>query len=251
VNNQQAKDRLMLYRRGHAEEEEPDIREALAAAKQDPELGRWFEEHCAVQEALRAKFRQIPVPEGLKEQILSERKAHTTPGFPRRALPLAATVAALLLLAGVAGLYLRPVEDLSYSGFRQRMAKYALRDYPRMDLTTSDPGQIRRFLVQKGHGDYVLPASLESRAASTGCALLRWQNKPVTMICFNSGGGAAAGEPDLFLFIVARSGVPNAPQPGPPQFSQINRLAAASWSAGDNTYVLETLGEEALLRKFL
>jgi hypothetical protein len=57
-----AKQILMLYRPGTADEHDPDMAEALALLKHDPELVRWFAEHAALQEALRAKFRQLPLP---------------------------------------------------------------------------------------------------------------------------------------------------------------------------------------------
>ena len=66
MNRDEAKNFLLLYRPGTADADDPQIAGALALAKRDPELARWLEEHCARQEALRAKFREITVPEGLK-----------------------------------------------------------------------------------------------------------------------------------------------------------------------------------------
>ena len=83
MNRDEAKTILLLYRPGTADADDPQIAEALALAKQDPELARWLEEHCARQEALRAKFRQITVPAGLKEQIISEQAARSKPAFRR------------------------------------------------------------------------------------------------------------------------------------------------------------------------
>ncbi len=36
--------------------------EALVLARQDPELARWFAEHCALYEQVRDKLKKIPVP---------------------------------------------------------------------------------------------------------------------------------------------------------------------------------------------
>jgi hypothetical protein len=93
VNVNEAKNILLLYRPGTADAEDPQIAAALALAKRDPELARWLEEHCARQEALRAKFRQITVPAGLKEQIISEQAAQEGNNPPRKivAVALAAT----------------------------------------------------------------------------------------------------------------------------------------------------------------
>lgn len=250
MNKEQAKEILILYRPRTADPQDPEMAEALALTRSDPELARWFEHHCALQAALQAKFRQIPVPEGLKEQILSERKARMATWLRRPMVRLALALATILLFTGVAVFWLQPREDTTFSGFRHRIAQTVLRQYPKMDLVTNDLGQIRQFLAQKGRGDYVLPQGL-NRTASTGCALLTWQGRPVTMICFNSGKTANPAAPDLFLFVVARPDVPNAPAPGVAQFAQTGRLVTASWTQGDKTYLLGAIGDEDFLRQYL
>jgi len=250
MNSRQAKEILVLYRPGTADREEPEVAAALALAERDPELGRWLQDHCETQAALRARFKQIPVPEGLKEQILSERKAHTTLPLPRRLALVAAGVMCLLLAAGIALFLLGRREDQSFANFQSRMVRTVARQYPRMDLETSDLGKIRQYLVEhQAHGDYQLPRQLE-KTAGTGCAVFPWRGKTVSMICFNSGATGSPTQPDLFLFVVNRSDVPNAPPFGPPQFARSNRVVTASWSSGDKTYLLAGMGDEAFLRKY-
>ena len=74
----------------------------------------------------------------------------------------------------------------------------------------------------------------------TGCAILTWQGRPVSMICFNSGKTPGSTNPDLFLFVIDRAATPDAPQVAIPQVATVKHLATASWSAGDKTYVLAT-----------
>src|SRR5208282_1604959 len=108
MNRDEAKNILLLYRPGTADVGDPQIIEALALTQRDQELARWFGEHCARQEVLRAKFWQIPVPAGLKEQIISEQAAQEKAIIWQRNIVLtavAATVVALLVLATV---WLRP-----------------------------------------------------------------------------------------------------------------------------------------------
>lgn len=250
MNRRQAKEILLLYRPWTADKDDPEIAEALSLAQRDGELGQWFEKHCAVQEALRAKFGQIAVPEGLKEQILSERKAHTTLKFQRRAVLLAVAAAAVVAFIGVAYSVLRPHQDNSFSNFRNRMAGTVLRGYPNMDMYTNDLVAIHKFLAEKGHGDYTLPAPL-ARTAGTGCKILNWHGEPVTMVCFNSGHNAKPGVPDLFLFVVNRSGIQHAPSADPPRIEPFNRrLTTASWSSGAKTYVLGGLGDEDFIKRY-
>jgi hypothetical protein len=250
MNSRQAKDILVLYRPGTSDREEPEIAAAMALAQSDPELGRWFQDHCVSQTALRANFKGIPVPEGLKEQILSERKAHAALPLPRRLALVAAAIICLLLVAGIALSLLSRREDRSFTNFQSRMVRTVARLYPKMDLETSDLGKIRQYLAaHQAPGDYQLPAQLE-KTSGTGCAVLQWRGKSVSMICFNSGATGNPTQPDLFLFVINRSNVPNPPPAGSPQFGQSSRLATATWSSGDKTYLLAGMGDEAFLRRY-
>ena len=251
MNSQQARDILLLYRPGTDDRGEPDMAKALDLAARDPELSKWFEDHCRLQEALRAKFRQISVPDGLKEQIVSERKAHTSGLVSRRSSLYVGIGAVVALLLALSSLFYRPAtEDRRFSGFERRMTALALRSYPRMDLVTNNLPAIQSYLSTRGRGDFSLPDKLAA-AAVTGCAVLPWQNKPVTMICFNSGKTANPAEPDVFLFVIANSDAPGAPDNDQPSFAQRSRLATATWSAGGKVYLLETLGEAQDLKRYL
>jgi hypothetical protein len=120
-----------------------------------------------------------------------------------------------------------------------------------MDLETNDLGQIHRYLAEKGRGDFTLPAALE-KTPGTGCAILPWHDKTVAMVCFHSGSTTNAAEPDLFLFVIARSDVPGAPTPDALQVaSTVRGFITASWTAGDKIYVLGARGDEKFIRRFL
>ena len=250
VNSQQAKEILLLYRPGVPEPDDPELAAALELAKNDPELRRWLELHQTTQQVLRAKFRELPVPEGLKEQILSERKAYVSMPLRRKAALAMLSVFSALLLIGILFAFLRPREDKSFANFRNRMVRTVARQYPKMDLETSDVTQIRSYLSQhQALGNYELPAALQ-QTVPTGCAILQWQGKPVSMVCFKSAPNLPANAADLFLFIIKRTDVPNAPAAPEPQFAQSNSLATASWSDKDKTYVLAGFGNESFLRRF-
>jgi len=226
--------------------------EAMGLAKRDPELSRWFENHCAVQEILRAKFRQIAVPQGLKEQIISERKAHTTLRSHRNRALMAVAAAMLLLIVAVAYRELRPRQSNSFANFSNRMIGTVARgQYPQMLLETNDLQAIHAFLTARGQGDYSLPEAL-AKTAGTGCTVLHWQGQNVSMVCFNSGRNADAAEPDLFLFVVDRDGLARAPTSTSPHIEARNRnLTIASWRSGNKIYLLGGLGGENFLRKYL
>jgi uncharacterized membrane protein YbaN (DUF454 family) len=250
VNREEAKNVLLLYRPETADAGDPQIAAALALAKNDLELARWLEEHCARQNALRNKFRQIAAPAGLKEQIISERAAHERIIFWRRNLVLATAAVAVAFLI-LAPFWFHSRADDTFAIYRSRMVGAALRGYA-MDLVANNPAQIRAYLAQNhAPGDYVLPAPLE-KVAVTGCAIESWQGVKVSMICFHTGKPLPPGEQsDLWLFVIDRASVKNAPPAGPPQFARVKQLVTAVWAQDDQLYLLGTEGDEQTIRRLL
>ena len=154
MDSQQAKKILLLHRPGIDHEADPELEAALEQAKRDPELARWFEQHCAVQIAIRSKFKEIPLPSGLREKILAENKVRRLPFWRTPVFLAAAATIALLFLAG--SLWFPPREEPNFSAYQDRMVRTALRNY-RMNMVTNDLSQIREYLVRhQAHGDYVL-----------------------------------------------------------------------------------------------
>jgi hypothetical protein len=252
MTSQEAKQILLLYRPGTADDQDPEFAEALLLLKGDAELTRWFEEHLAIRKTLRARFQQIPVPAGLKEQILSERKAHVSmpSRVSRRTVLLATAAASVVLLLGITSLFRQSRSVDSLAEFRGRMAELALRAYPRMDLETNDLTQIQQFIAKNQAPSYVVPTAL-TKASGTGCAILKWREHAVSMICFSSGKNANPTQPsDLFLFVIDKAAVASAPKAEEAQFVQLNRLGTVTWSAGNKTYVLGGFGNETFVRQY-
>ena len=252
MNRDEAKTILLLYRPGTADADDPEIAAALALAKQDPELTCWLVEHCARQEAVRAGFRKITAPAGLKEQIISEQAAHEKRLFwRRRAVLTVAAVAVALAVLTPLWFQHHGKEDDTCAAYRRQMASVALRGYS-MDLATNNPASVRAYLAQKdAPADYVLPAPLE-KTAMTGCAIEAWQGAKVSMICFRTGKPLPPGEQsDLWLFVIDRSRVKDAPLAGSRQMVQVNRLRMVAWTEGNKLYVLGMQGDEQTLRQYL
>lgn len=247
MTRDEAKDILRRYRPGTADAEDPQIAAALALAQGDPDLAGWLEQQGARHSVIGRQFRQIAVPAGLKEQILSEHAAQQKTFLRRPRLVLAA--AATIMLLGMLALLIfssRKRED-TLAVYQQQMVSVALRGYA-MDLTTNAPAPIRAYLAQNhAPADFVLPAALQ-QAALTGCAVEGWQNSKVAMICFRT---TAAGPSDLWLFVVARGAVPDAPANALPHFSRINRLTTATWTQGDKIYLLGTEADVRTLKQYL
>jgi hypothetical protein len=252
VNHDEAKNILLLYRHGTADADDPQVAEALALAERDRELKDWLVIHCAQQFVLRERFRQIAVPAGLKEQIISEQARQGKMIFWRQEFSLAAA-AAVILLFGVLAFFLFPKQetDGTLAVYENQMVGVALRGYG-MDLMTNDPVPIRAYLAQNhAPADFILPVALK-QAALAGCGVEGWQRTKVSMICFRTAKSvAAAGQSDLWLFVVDRASVKGAPADVAPQFSKVNRLITAAWTQDGKLYVLGTEGDEETIKQYL
>jgi hypothetical protein len=187
----------------------------------------------------------------LKEQIISEQAAKAKIGIRRQRAVLAAmAVVAVLAVLIPFWLQQRRSND-TYDFYRDRMASVALRGYG-MDLLTNNPAAVRGYLAQNhAPADYVLPAPLDKTAVS-GCAIQDWQGAKVSMVCFRTGKPLPPGEQsDLWLFVIDRSRVKNAPPADSRQFVQVSRLRMVTWTEGEKLYVLGMEGDEQTLRQYL
>ncbi|MCX6928960.1 MAG: hypothetical protein NT154_37975, partial [Verrucomicrobia bacterium] len=238
---------LLLYRPGTADVADPQMAEALELAGRDPELGHWFEEHRAFQKAMRANFRNIEVPAHLKASLLIRGTAQPriVPPQPwwRSSVWLTVSVVVVLLLA-LTATWLRPRTPDRFANYQARMVSQVLREY-RMDLVTNDMQQIRQFMAQRGApADYDVSRGLE-RLQLTGGGLLSWRSHPVSMVCFDRGNKQM-----LFLFVTKRSALKD-PPPATPQLTTIHQMVTASWTHGENTYILAGPEEADFAKKYL
>lgn len=224
-----------------SDERDPEVAEALKLCQQDAQLAAWFENHRAVQSALRARFRALPVPEGLREQILSEYKPRLTTSWWRRPAVLA-TAAIVVLVVSLGSIWYslpRPArQEINFSAYRNRMVRTVVAAY-RMDLETNDVARIRAYLAKKqAHGDYELPKKL-AQTQTVGCGALTWQGKPVAMVCFRTGKPMAPGEKsDLFLFVIDRQDLSEPPPAAAPVFAKVSAMSTVTWTASNKVYLL-------------
>ncbi len=244
MNAREAKEILLLYRRETEDVADSRLEEALALVRQDSELGRWFEEHLAFQQTVREKLRAIPAPAELRERLLAERKVVRPPAWWQRA-PVWAAAAAVALLIGLTIWWSQPRVPDQFADFRSRMVRSAVREYQRMDIVTNNMAPVRRYMAQRGApADYVVPPGLD-RLQLTGAKLVRWRNHPVSMVCFDRGDKEM-----LFLFVLERDTVADAPNLKP-IMDKVKKYMTASWSEGDNTYLLAGPDEPGFVHKYL
>ena len=245
MNNREAKQILLLYRPGTRDADEPEVIEAIELARQDPELGKWFSQHQEFQLAMRAKFREIPVPVHLKPAVLASRNITQPPQFWRQPVWLAAA-AIFMVLLGLAAFWLKPAIPDRFTHYRETMVSAAVRMYG-MDLVTSDKDQLRQFIATNGApADYQLTQGLDKLQLKGG-GLLRWRGNPVSMVCFDRGGNT------LFLFVMKRTALKDPPPAITPQaeVAQVDGLLTASWTQGNDTYLLAGPHEPGFVEKYL
>lgn len=243
MDNQKAKDILACYRPGRDDQADPQFAAALEQARHDPDLARWLEQQAGLDAALREKFKQIPVPAELREKVLAQLPARRVvvwwwqPAFR-------AAAAALAVLATIASFWLLHPRD-TFDTYRQQMAGLVSGEYE-MSLKSKDLNEIRDYLASQGWpSEYALTPAIQ-RLEAEGGSIIKWHGKKISLVCVEAGQNK-----DLFLFVVPRSVLPDAPATESPQFATVGGMMTAAWTAGDKTYLLAGHGDEQLLRRYL
>jgi hypothetical protein len=229
--------------RPDTDEDEPQFQEALAQSRRDPELGAWLERESLRHAALKAKFLQIEPPADLLHKILLEK-----PASPRRAwygAQIWQLAAAVAVLFGLATFWYRPTPKNTFAEYERYLGSLVSRKY-RMSLETGNPDKIRSFLANnQAPADYILSPEVQ-RTNALGCATLSWNGNPVSMLCFSN-----AAHRKLFLFVVNRGAIPDAPGNASRKVQRVGQFAVAGWTQGDRSYVLAVEGDDRVLDDYL
>lgn len=244
ISLEQARDILRISRPGSPDEADLELREALRLVQEEEALRRWWMEHQRHEVAVRTALNTIPVPAGLAARIRA-REARNVVAFPGVGRWLWAAAAVILLAISVSVVWWQATPHEGFTAYRNRMARAAVREY-RMSLTTNDAGAIQRYLArEQAPADYKLASAVQA-LPSLGCGVIRWQNRPVSMLCFDRGNQEL-----LWLFVTEAGVVPGAPSTDLPVFAPVGRLSTASWSDGRHLYVLALVGERRQLERYL
>ncbi len=189
-----------------------------------PELYRQQTEFNA---RVRDELAAIPVPTALRDQILARSKVVRVSNW-RRVTPLLAIAATVALIAAGSFYWSQPKEDLTIAGFRSRMVAFAVREY-RMDLLTKDWNVLKQFLAGKGDPvQFTVPPQL-AKVPLKGGADLRWQDKRVSMVCFDW-----APTVTLYMFVLDEPlSDPNLLRP-----LEVKKLKTITWTADGKTFLL-------------
>jgi hypothetical protein len=231
----------MTHRRGQRDLDER-TQEALECAQRDPELRQWVAAQQEFNETVTETLRTIPVPEGLRERLLQQRKIVRIPWWRQRAVLAAAAAVAVLVTFLV--IPMKRDSEAAFATYRARMVGTVVRQYA-MDLVTNDMTVIQHFLEQqRAPADYTLPAGL-AKLPPMGAGILSWQGRRVSMVCLNGGKQGT-----LFLFVADAKTVAQAPTDRP-SFEQVSALGTVSWQQGGKLYVLAAHAHSEALRQYL
>lgn len=244
MDSQQAKEILVGYRHGTDDAADPFFSEALQAVERDPVLRKWFEQQRYIDAGLRDKFSKIDVPENLCASILEKQKVVPFHVWWKKPAWIAAA-AGVVLLVTASALLLGSRPSPALLAYRKAMVDFALHGY-NMDMKTSDDAQLRQAFGQKHWpGDYRLPEPL-ALVRLEGGAALTWSGHKVNMLCFRT-----TEKRSLWLFVIDRTALPDAPADKKTKFATIEGLTAMMWSDGGKTYMLTGEVEPDSLKKLL
>jgi len=132
----------------------------------------------------------------------------------------------------------------SFAAYRADMAQF-LQTFPQLDLATDRLPEVRQWLSQHHSLTQAqIPPGIE-RFPSIGCRTVEWHGKKLALVCFMVEGEV------VHLFVLPRGAFPDA-TPGPAAtFAKVGGKTTASWSSGDNLFLVITQANEYLLRKIL
>ena len=243
MDREEARQILACYRPGVDDPADPPFAEALEKARHDTELAAWLEEQTAFDAAVRARVRRLPVPPDLRGKILAGYGQRSRVTGPWRSFSFHAVAASLIVLAVVGFWLAKP--RITFDAYRRHMVGLVRGEYE-MSIKSKDLDAIRRYLAaQQSPSDYPLSRALE-RLEPEGGATIEWHGRKVSLLCLE-----ADEQQDLFLFVVDRSVLPDAPVTESPQIVSVRGMATATWVRGHELYLLAGHGDEEFLRRYL
>jgi len=245
MNNQEAKLILQAYRPNGQDASDPFFAEALEQARRDPDLKKWFEEETMLNGRIQGRLQAaVPVPPGLKLELLALRKTVRLAPWWLQPTKLAAVALVLVSLGTI--LLLMPQRTTQLASFRDTMARSSLQKQGHVEFESHDIASIQQWLQsQNMQTNFDLPATLQARAGTAqGCRVVDWKDHEATMICFIVNGE------HMDLFVMDRAGLPDFPENSAPQFARADGLMTAMWTGDGKVYLL-TGQNEAALEKIL
>jgi hypothetical protein len=238
VTNQEAREILSRYRPG-IDDADPQFAEAIELAQRDPELSRQLEQQAALHASIRAKFKQVPVPAGLKAAILAEKPGAAASRFTGNSLWILAAAACVAAAVTLAVLFLpgnKP--DNNFVEYRQRVVDMIARGYTMKVVSPDWSVLTAAFKAEQAPSEFSVPKQFD-QLGLLGGSTVPWYSRTAAMVCYSSGGGTN----NVWLAVAARDKFSKLPPASPPQLEDFNgylgsSYATASWISGKLVYTV-------------
>ncbi len=186
MDNQEAKFILRAYRPNGADATDVTFADALAQAKIDPQLGKWFERELALDRAVTTQLRGIAPPAGLRDAILTGGKVSRFEPAKSRS-PIWFALAACLVLGAISAIGWPMVRARGDA----RFADYAMGDVLHGQHANHGEAttQLETYLENKDTRIVAadMPVSYHD-LRSTGCRTLEFGGQAVAELCFQRSG---------------------------------------------------------------
>lgn len=247
MNTQEAKFILQAYRPSGEDANDPQFAEALAQAKLDPELAKWFAEQLALDAAASRALKEVKAPQHLRQSILAGQRV-IEPTFRWQQPVWWTMAAAFVILLGVAGYWFKSNRSSQFTSYENEMIHAADTEVGHVEFATTNAAQVQAWLAShKAETNYVVPVGLRG-VTGMGCRVLTWDGNDISMICFPQ-----QGTNHVDLFVAEKSAFKGSIPGDKPQFVTTGRNAMASWSQADKVYLLVGHDQvsEKMLRKYI
>jgi len=264
MNHQRIIEILEAYRPGQGLEADPEIRQALDLAAEDPELAAIKKGIEDFDDAFRSALNEVPVPKDLHDNILNaartrgmiqptdEEPAPTSRNIIQWLHPASFGIAAaiIIMLALSLTFWSKPgldKPDLAMAQDPISSVAHALYNSLNPAFKSKDGSQIRDFLVSNsGFAPATLPGDIVWDRAFA-CDVRVVNGHQVSIICFMAPDNSRS----MHLFTFVRGEFPDAEVPERPSLRRSGKSCCAKWGDAEKVHVLYSDKGEENLRAIL
>jgi hypothetical protein len=262
MNHQRIVEILEAYRPGEGLESDPEIRQALELATQDPELGEIRKEIQDFDEAFGNALNQVEAPADLQEKILQTARLRA---LSESAEPVSSgrniiqwihpatfgiAAAIVIMLALTFTFWTKPgldQPDLAMAQDPISSAAHALYTSLNPSFSSKDGSKVKDYLRSRNG---IVPASLPGDVVwdkAFACDVIEVDGRQVSIICFMAPDNSRS----MHLFTFLRKEFPNIDVPSRPSVRRDGKSCCATWGDAEQVHVLYSDKGEENLRTIL
>lgn len=235
MTSEEAKMLLSVRRPGGADDAEPEMKEALALAAKDPQLGSWLAEEQAFDATITGRLSEYEVPAELRARILAGMSAslQSPRKINRRIFWWSASAAAAAAVA--AGLIPSFSQKHPQSAqFRTEMLDFFNNRFAdNFDMVEPDPAAVIKWLRTRPEAIAFQPPGSLPKGKTIGCKIIAWADTSVTLVCFLPPGSPMP----IHIFAVQSTALADSDHPPGREFVSQAGWNTALWSSGNHTFM--------------